>query len=470
MQVFCLTTKSSVLLFLHYSNILLDIIGANLILKTKKLESIKPSKVYSWYFLGILTLANISSFIDRQILALLVKPIKRDLHLSDTEISLLMGLSFALFYTLFGIFIGRLADTRSRKKIIMVGISIWSVMTSLCAGVGNYLQFFLARMGVGIGESTLSPSAYSMIADLFPKERLATATSVFTMGVFLGSGIATLIGSGIVANLPIEGLVNIPLLGDIFPWQLIFLYVGLPGLAIVLLMTVLREPARTNSLQKNGIDAKLSLSESISIIFTHKKAYLLICFAIACQAMINYGMNAWVPTFINRTYGWEVPRAGFFFGVVSCGAAIGGALSGGALADKWVKRGVTDGRLRVGVVGIFLGLLGFIGPLMTSPQAALLCMAIPIFGLAMPFGAATAAIQEIMPNQVRAQASSILLFIINLIGMGLGPLIVAYFTDSVFKDEGMIRYSLIALFLIGGVSGLIISFLSLKPYREAIKN
>lgn len=426
------------------------------------------SPKHAWIAVLILTLANISSFIDRQILALLVKPIKRDLHLSDTEVSLLMGLSFALFYTLFGILIGRLADTKNRKKIIMLGITIWSIMTTLCSGVGNFFQFFLARMGVGVGESTLSPSAYSMIADLFPKEKLATATSVFTMGVFLGSGLATLIGSGIVANLPIDGMINIPIFGDIFPWQMIFLYVGLPGLVIVLLMFFIREPARTNSLKKNGVDAKLSLNEAITIIFTYKKTYLLICFTIACQAMLNYGMNAWVPTFINRTYGWEVPRAGFFFGIVSCLSAIGGALSGGWLADKWVNEGKLDGRLRVSVLGILLGMGGFIATLMPSPELAILCLSIPVFGLAMPFGAATAAIQEIMPNQVRATASSILLFIINLIGMGLGPLLVAQFTDVLFKDENMIRYSLLLLFLIGGSIGLILAWSSLKPYKEAL--
>jgi len=394
----------------------------------------KVSTKAAWYGVSILTLANISSFIDRQILALLVKPIKRDLHLSDTEMSLLMGLSFALFYTLFGILIGRLADTKNRRNIIMIGISVWSLMTSMCAGISNFFQIFLVRMGVGVGESTLSPSAYSMIADLFPKNKLATATSIFTMGVFLGSGLATLIGSGIVASLPNEGMVEVPLFGAIFPWQLIFLYVGLPGIIIVFLMYFINEPPRTNSLQRNGQDAKLSFGEALQIIFIHKKTYLLICFTIACQAMINYGMNAWVPTFVNRTYGWEVPRAGFLFGVVSCLAAIGGALSGGWLGDYWVEKGKTDGRLRVGVVGIIFGLLGFVAPLLPNPLHAIVLFAVPIFGLAMPFGAATAAIQDIMPNQVIATASSILLFIINLVGMGIGPLLVAQMTDNLFKD------------------------------------
>lgn len=423
-----------------------------------------------WFAVFILTLANVSSFIDRQILALLVKPIKRDLHLSDTEMSLLMGLSFALFYTIFGMFIGRLADRKNRRNIIIIGVTIWSAMTSFCAGVGSYVQFFLARMGVGVGESTLSPSAYSMIADMFPKNRLATAMSVFTIGIFLGTGLATLIGSGIVAKLPTEGMVNVPVFGEIYPWQQIFLYIGLPGIFIAILLFFIQEPSRKNTLQKSGQTADLSLNESLKIVFQNPKAYLLVCFAVSCQAMINYGMNAWIPTFINRTYAWEVPRAGFFYGIVSCIASVCGALTGGWYADKLTKNGITDGRLRVGLYGIMMGLIGFIVPLMPKAEWALLASAIPLFGLAMPFGAATTAVQEIMPNQVRALATSILLFILNLIGMGLGPLLVARFTDGVFKDESMIRYSLMLLYLIGGSIGLILSYLSLKPYRLAIES
>ena len=270
----------------------------------------------AWYVVFILTLANISSFVDRQVLSLLVKPIKRDLHLTDLEMSLLMGLSFAIFYTLFGMLIGRLADRNSRRNIIIGGITIWSAMTTLCAGVGTYTQFFMARMGVGVGEATLSPSAYSMISDLFPKNRLATALSVFSLGIFLGSGLAMLIGSGIVAKMPTEGMINVPVFGEIYPWQMIFLYVGLPGLVVALLLFTIKEPTRTGSIQREGENVKLSLSESLAIVFKHKKAYLLICFATAAGALVNYGANAWIPTFIARTYGWEISKAGALYGIV----------------------------------------------------------------------------------------------------------------------------------------------------------
>ena len=426
----------------------------------------KPST--AWYAVFILTLANISSFIDRQILSLLVKPIKRDLHLSDTEMSLLMGLSFAIFYTLFGVLIGRLADRNNRRNIVIAGITVWSLMTSFCGGIRTYTQFFLVRMGVGVGEATLSPSAFSIIADYFPKNRLATALSVFSLGIFLGSGLAMLIGSGIVARLPTEGLVNVPVLGAVFPWQLIFLYVGLPGLVVAGLLLTIREPARTNTLQRQGETVRLSLHESLALIFKHRTTYFLICFATAFGALVNYGCNAWIPTFIARTYGWEVPRAGAFYGAVLVVSSISGALFGGWYADRLVKQGVTDGRLRVGLLGGIGCLLAIGLPLLPKAEWALLAVFVPSFALAAPYGAATAAIQEIMPNQVRALASSIFLFILNLIGIGLGPTSVAVFTDYVFKDEGAIRYSLVLLFAIGGVFMLLLTYLALKPYRKAL--
>ncbi len=430
----------------------------------------KPSLRYAWYVVVLLTLANVSSFIDRQILSLLVKPIKHDLHLSDTQMSLLLGLSFAIFYTVFGMMIGRMADRYSRRNIIIGGIAVWSLMTAVCGGIRTYSQFFLARMGVGVGEATLSPSAYSIIADYFPKNRMATAMSVFTMGIFLGSGLALVVGAGMIANMPTEGLIDVPIFGAVFPWQIIFFYVGLPGLVVALLLTTVKEPARQNLLQTNGVVASLSLPESLRIIFTHRKAYLFICFGIAFSAMVNYGSTAWVPTYFVRTFGWTIPQAGFRYGLVLVLSSITGVLAGGWYADYLNKKGVSDGRLRIGLITCAGCLLSAVVPLIPDPQLALFAFIVPSFLVAMPMGAATAAIQEIMPNQVRALASSIFLFILNMIGLGLGPTLVALFTDFLFHDELAIRYSLMLLFLIGGGLGTVCFLAAMKPYRTALES
>ena len=281
-------------------------------------ETTKQGSItYAWYVVGLLTLANISSFLDRQILALLIVPIKRDLHLSDTKVSLLMGLSFALFYTLFGVIISRLADSTNRRNVIMGGIAMWSLFTALCAGVKNYSQFFLARMGVGVGEATLSPSAYSMISDYFPKRKLGMALSIFSAGIFLGSGLALIIGSTLVASLPQEGRVVVPLFGEIYHWQKLFLLIGLPGFVISLLLFTVKEPLRKGILRiGNTQEKKLPLREAFKIVFAHPKTFLGICIGTAFTAIVTYGCTAWIPTYFYRTFEWPVPKTGFIFGLV----------------------------------------------------------------------------------------------------------------------------------------------------------
>ncbi|TFH66192.1 MAG: MFS transporter, partial [Gemmatimonadales bacterium] len=177
---------------------------------------------YTWYVVAILTLANVSSYADRQILTLLVGPIRRDLAISDTQMSLLLGASFALFYTVLGFPIARLADQRSRRWIIAVGIAVWSIMTGLCGIARNYAQLLLARIGVGVGEAALSPPAYSMIADYFPREKLGTAIGTYSMGIYVGVGLAQIIGGAIVSVVGAEGAWSLPLVGAVRPWQVVF--------------------------------------------------------------------------------------------------------------------------------------------------------------------------------------------------------------------------------------------------------
>ena len=371
--------------------------------------SAQPSLKYAWYVVALLTLANISSFLDRQILALLVGPIKRDMHLTDTEVSLLMGLSFAMFYTIFGMLIGRFADRTNRRNIIIAGIAAWSLLTALCAGVKNYSQFFLARMGVGVGEATLSPSAYSMITDYFPKRKLGIAMSVFTMGIFLGSGLALAIGAGLVANLPKDGMLHVPMLGNIYHWQKLFLMIGLPGLLISLLMFTVKEPLRKDVLQIDGEQSKLSFSQSLKIIFKNPATYLSVCLGTAFTAFVSYGSTAWIPTYFNRTFGWPVPKAGLYFGLVLLAGSILGVLWGGRYADKLNSKGVHNGRVKVGLIAATGISLSCFIPLINNPNMVLALLFIPAFFVASPMGASTTAIQELMPNQVRALSSSIFL-------------------------------------------------------------
>jgi MFS family permease len=231
-----------------------------------------PKPLYSWYVVGVLMLAYTNSFIDRQILSLLIEPIRRDLQITDTQVSLLAGLAFTIFYTLMGVPIARLADQKNRRTIIAIGIASWSVMTASCGLARNFWHMFLARVGVGVGEATLSPAAMSMISDYFPVGKLARAISIYSMGVYFGAGLALIIG-GMVVKLVIEaGNVVLPVVGEVFPWQMTFFFVGLLGIPIFLLMLTIREPVRRGIARRGSSEAKHASSIPVLKAFLRKNA------------------------------------------------------------------------------------------------------------------------------------------------------------------------------------------------------
>jgi len=427
------------------------------------LES-QPNLRKSWYVIGILTLAYISSFIDRQILSLLVEPIKRDLQISDTQISLLMGLSFGIFYTLLGIPIARLADLKSRKQIVAWGIGLWSLMTAVCGMVGNFTQLFFARMGVGVGEAALSPAAYSMIADLFPKNKLAMANSVYNMGIFIGSGLAFLIGGVVVNMVKVQEMWYVPLVGEVFPWQVVFFFVGLPGLLIVFLISRIKEPVR------QGIEIdKATLTQTWAFILKNAKTYMNINLGLGFLTLVNYANAAWIPSFFVRTYGWPASKAGAVFGTLVFIFGPLGLWFGGKLADNFTQKGYKDGRVRACVYLIGALLIScWAFPLMpTGVWAALSIIPVTFFSSS-PLGAGTAAIASVTPNRMRAMASAFYLFIVNILGLVFGPLSVALLTDKYFHDTAMIRYSLLIVMISGTFLGLFFMYLSLKPYQKML--
>ncbi|PIA71784.1 spinster family MFS transporter [Pseudomonas sediminis] len=424
-----------------------------------------PSSARAWTTVAILMVAYVLSFVDRQILNLLVEPIRRDLAINDTQMSLLMGLSFALFYTVCGIPLGRVADTRSRRGLIAVGILFWSAATAACGMAKLYWQFLLCRIGVGVGEAALSPAAYSLIADSFPAERRATAISVYSMGVYLGSGLAFLVGGLVIQFASAQGDVTLPMLGEVRPWQLIFLILGGAGVLFTLLMFAVKEPARRGA----GAGVAVPLSEVGRYIRANRRTVLLHNFGFAGLAFAGYGSAAWIPTFFIRTHGWDAGQVGIVYGSIVAVFGCLGIVFGGRLADWMAKRGRSDANMRVGLYAA-LGALPMVVlyPLVDSAFWASVLMAPTVFCLSMPFGVAPAAIQEIMPNSMRGQASAIYLFVITLIGLGVGPTAVALVTDFVFADDAALRYSLLIVTTLAVSTSIILLAKSLKPYRESV--
>ena len=439
-----------------------------------KIELPFPNQVYAWYIVIILMLAYTVSFIDRQILSLLVGPIRSDLQISDTEMSLLQGMSFAIFYTLMGLPIGRLVDQRSRRGIITLGIFFWSAMTAVCGFAQSYWQLFMARMGVGVGEAALSPSAYSVIADIIPPRRLTLAIGIYGIGVFLGAGLAMIIGGSIVGMVGETGSVDFPFLGELRSWQAVFIIVSLPGLVIVALMATVKEPKRRGTIRTkviNGVERiqGVPIKEVLGYLRDNRRTVVLHNMGVASLVVAMYGSMAWIPAFFKRVHDFGSAEVGLKYGLIVLTLGTLGVIFGSWSSDRMLSKGIRDAKIRTGMfsaLGVILPSIAF--PLVDDPNMSLVLVAIATFFMTFAFGAAPAALQEIMPNQMRGQASAIYIFVANIVGLSIGPTAIALITDYVYGYDEAIRYSLAIVPAAAMVVSAVLFALCLRPYRDSL--
>ena len=433
-----------------------------------------PSGPYAWYVVGVLTFVYIFSFIDRTLLNLLVAPIRRDLNINDTEMSLLMGMAFALFYTVFGIPLGRMADSKSRRGLIAVGFVVWSLFTAGCGLAKNFWQMLLMRIGVGVGEASLSPAAYSLIYDYFPPHRRATALSVYGTGIYLGGGLALLLGGVVIKLASAQESWVLPIIGETRPWQIIFLVVGLPGVIFSLLLFTVREPLRRGMRQVRDAagalkQVEIPLREVVTYIRANKVTFLCHNLGISLFAVSTYGAKAWIPTFFVRTHHWTSGDIGIQFGAILAVCGTIGIISGGRLADYLASRGHREANLRImSLAPIFAAPISLAFPLVESSTLALALLVPLMFLMSAPYGCAPAAITQIMPAPMRGQAAALYLFVNVLIGLGCGPTAIAVMTDYVFHDDAMLRYSLAIVTATAQVASAIILWFGLKPFVRSL--
>jgi MFS family permease len=425
-----------------------------------------PSARTAWYAVIMLMLCYALSYVDRVILGLLVPQIKADLGISDTMVGLLQGFSFALFYAVMGLPLGRIADSTNRRNLISICIALWSFFTAACAGARIYATLFLARMGVGIGEAGLHPASYSMLADYFAKERLGKALSVYYMGQVLGSSLALIVGGTVVQMVAGKPDITLPVLGSIASWRLTFLIVGLPGFLFSLLLFTLREPVRKDILRTSSGKEKLSLSETLTEVRKRWQSVVGISVGFIFHASCLYGFTAWVPPYFLRVHGWSIGETGRALGLLVITFGCAGLYLGGYLSERWQRRGFVDAPLRV-AIPCAIGILLFLAPAMLMPTAAwsLALIGPGVFCLVLPMGTVGAALTVIFPNQVRAQVSALYLFILNLGGLTLGPLLPGLFTDYLFGDQKMVGASIALTMAISGAIMLAIYLGTLRPYR-----
>ncbi len=435
-----------------------------------------PSGLRANYALMMLLMAYVLSFVDRQILALLIEPMKADLHLTDFHIGLVQGLAFAVFYTVMGIPIARLADNHSRRMVITVGIFVWSLMTAACGLAKSFLTLFIARMGVGVGEAALSPSAYSMLSDYFPPHKLARALSIYSLGITIGGGAAYLLGGMVLDLIEHTDPVILPFFGELKVWQMAFMMVALPGPILMLLFMTVREPARKIH-RAPGANAKVDVSGGGAIplkqVFTYllsrRKLYGYHFATLTFLPIVGTGALLWLPSFFIRTYSQSASDVGYHFGLIYLIFGCAGTICGGLAAQALSKR-YKDGNMRwVFITALAHPLPYILTFLMPTYESALAMGAVLTFVGSSYFAVSVAALQVVTPNRMRAQVSAMLLFCSNISGMALGPVIVAFLTDFVYGNEMYLNYSLATMSAIFLPIAILISYRAMVHYGKAIE-
>jgi MFS family permease len=319
-------------------------------------------------------------------------------------------------------------------------------------------------MGVGVGEAGLSPAAYSLIADSVHKKHLAKAISVYTMGIYLGGGMALIVGGMVIQWASDYSSITLPLIGEVYPWQAVFLAVGLPGLLLVPFLFTLKEPKRAKVQEK-----AVPVAEVVQFFKANKKTVLLHNFGAALASVAGYGALAWVPSYLIRVHGMSGGEVGLAFGLIVLFCGAGGVIVGGILADKRFKAGQTDAKMRVAMWAMILGIIPtLIYPLISNLQLVLIILAISTFFANFMMGLGPAAIQEVVPGNMRGQFSALYLFIVNLIGLGLGPTLVALSTDYIFGSPEMVGYSLLLVTSIAMAGSAFLLGKCLPQYRQTI--
>jgi MFS family permease len=429
-------------------------------------ETAYPPAAYGWYAVGVLTLTYTVSFIDRQIMALMIEPIRRDLGINDTQVSLLIGLAFAVFYTLLGVPIARLADRYSRRAIIAVGIAVWCFMTAACGLARHYGHLFVARIGVGVGEAALSPSALSMMSDYFPPRLRLRAIAIYNTGISLGTGLALIVGGSLIQHVAAAPPVTLPVVGQLYAWQTVFLIVGVPGLVKALLMLTVKEPRRRERMVGPGGQTHLAFATVVAFLSRRIRMYGSHFLGMSTVAILAYGLAAWIPTMFVRTWGWSIRDIGIAYGIVTLAAAPLSVLAASKFGAWFTARGDEDAQMRAALCGIGLAVIGALGAALSpSPWLAVAFLVPASIGTTAATASGLTGLMSVTPNQMRAQSSALYYLVVNVFGLTLGPTGIALLTDYVFRDTQALRYSVACATLVAGTFSAIFLFYNLRQYR-----
>ena len=422
---------------------------------------------YGWYTAAVLMVCYTFSFLDRQILTLMVGPIKADLHITDTQFALLTGGAFGIFYTVMGIPIGWLVDRYPRIRIVSGGIALWSLMTAACGLMMSFPGLLMGRVGVGVGEATLSPSAYSILSDHFDRTRLPRAMSLYSVGIYFGAGLALILGGSVVSAIARSPDMVLPVVGHLRSWHAVFFAVGLPGLLVAAWVATLREPVR-GGVARAATRSGFSPAPVWAFLSANSRMSAALFLGSAIAAIMSY-MDSWFPELFIRTWGWSPAKVGGVNGAASLIAGPLGMIAAGYLSSRMLDRGRTDACLRLSIVAALgMGLVGCVMPL--SPDATV--MAACLFPYKFLGGFAPVliptAIQMIAPPALRGQLGAVFMLTVGIIGVTLGPVLPAFLSDYVLHDERRLYLSLSMTAAVVGPVAAILYVAGMSEFRRRL--
>lgn len=420
----------------------------------------------AWWMVAVLFLIYVLAWLDRLIVSMLVGPIKASMALSDLQIGIVLGPSFAICYALFGLPLGWAADRFSRRAVIFLGIVVWTLATAACGLVSSFEQLVVARVFVGVGEAALLPSAYSLIADAFPRDRLTLATSTFQMAGKVGSATAFGLGGVAITAATAMGTVVLPIHGEAAPWQLVMLMVGAPGVLMAFLVFTFRDPGRrvaAGEASQNGPGAAFAFARG------HARLIVLMLVAFSALAICGYSMTAWVPAYIGRRFGWTPIQYGPALSVMNLVAAASLVVNG-RIVDRLFARGMKDAHLRyygwmiAALLPVVLAM--FFVP---DPWLFLACYGVVQF-ITVPFMVYLSSVMALLaPVGVRGQMIGFFMFVFTVLGMGAGPSLVGALTDLAFADESQLGKALAIVVGAASLIALVALRLTLRDLAPAVR-
>jgi MFS family permease len=420
-----------------------------------------------WGALAILVFFFALSYLDRSLLHLLVNPIEASLRVTDTQMGFLQGFSFSILYALVALPMGWAADRYSRRWIVFWGVAVWSVSTVFSGFSRGFPGLALGRAGVGAGEATLSPAAFSLLADLFPKSQLATALGIYYFGAQIGQSMSLVLGGLIVGWSNQLGGSDLPLVGALESWRLPFVLIGLPGVLFALLAFAVRERRSSPPRHAGRWQANTGWSEFFSFMWTRRPLVSCHFFGFALIGFCSLAIQGWVPAYMGRHFGWDTQTIGttVFIAVLLAGTF---NIVLGRVSDILFRRGMRDSFFRVHAVATLIGLPFIVGSFfLHNPLAFIVVIYLGAAMLHMG-GSATGSLQIMAPPRMRGKLSACYLLVVALVSTGLGPFVPGLITDALFHDRSMLGYSIMIAVGVAAPLAVLLLALGAKPFRQAV--